>query len=77
MKNSTKRLLSSPLLGPLTATCEHCKITLPKLKMKTYGLGNNKWTCKNARLCRDRKGWMMTHKRNARHVDYPPEFLGD
>ena len=59
------------------ATCEHCKVTLPRVKMKTFGLGNNRWTCKNAKRCRARQGWMMTHRRNAKHVDYPAEFLGD
>lgn len=74
VENAVSAVSSVPGLG---ATCEHCHVTLPKIKMKKYGLGNNKWTCKNNKACRNRKGWAMEHRRWAKHVDYPAEFLGD
>lgn len=74
VENVVSAVSSVPGMG---ATCQHCKVTLPKIKMKTYGIGNNKWACKNAKKCRARQGWMLKHKRNAKHVDFPPEFMGD
>ena len=74
VENAVSAVASIPGMG---ATCEHCHATMPKIKMKKYGIGNNKWCCKNAKACRNRQGWMMKHRRNAKHVDYPAEFMGD
>lgn len=72
-----KRAVSAPVTGIVMADCEHCHGRLPKIKMKKYGLGNNKWTCRNHKKCQNRIGWAHKYKRWARHVDYPAGLMDD
>ena len=72
-----QRAVTAPVTGIVMADCEHCHGRLPKIKLKKFGIGNNRWTCKNARACRNRKGWAVTHKRWAKHVDYPEGLMDD
>lgn len=74
VENAVSTVANIPGLG---ATCEHCHATLPKIKLKKYGIGNNKWTCRNHKACQNRIGWAHKYKRWAKRVDYPAGLMDD
>lgn len=72
-----QKALAAPIAGIATATCCHCHITLPKIKMRKVGFSNNNWSCRNNKKCADRKGWMHQHSRRGKSVEYPSWLTDD